>query len=48
MSRKSDKTFGEITENQTALRESIEITKKLVDQSEYLIQRHRQELEQGD
>jgi hypothetical protein len=48
VSLKSDHTLGEIADNQAALRRSIETTKKLVDQSDYLIQRHRQELEHGD
>lgn len=48
MSLKSDATFSEIQDNQAALRVSIEATKKLVDQSDSLIQRHREELEQGE
>ena len=48
MVKKSDGTLGEIQDNQTALRLSIEATKKLVDQSDNHLHRHRKELEQGD
>ena len=44
MSQKSDATLNEIEQTQLMLRESIAATKKLADESDSLIQRHRREL----
>ena len=43
--KKSSATLDEIQHTQLMLRESIEATKKLSDQSDYLIKRHRRELD---
>ena len=48
MSDKDKKTLDAIEETQAELRESIETAKKLADQSEKLIKRHREEMEKGD
>ena len=48
MNAKSDKTLTEIEGSQTALRKSIEVTKKLSAQVDGLLKRHRKELEEGD
>lgn len=42
--RKVDKTLNEIEKNQVLLRESIEATRRLSDQSDFLLKKHRQEL----
>ena len=44
VSQKSDATLNEIEQTQLMLRESIAATKKLADESDSLIQRHRREL----
>ena len=43
--KKSSATLDEIEQTQKMLRESIDATKKLSDQSDYLIKRHRRELD---
>lgn len=48
MNAKSDKTLTEIEASQIAMRESIEVTKKLAAQTDRLIKRHRKELQRGD
>ena len=48
MNAKSDKTLNEIEASQTAMRASIETTKKLSAQTDKLIKRHRKELEHGE
>lgn len=47
MNAKSDKTLTEIEASQTAMRKSIEVTKKLSAQTDRLIRRHRRELAKG-
>jgi hypothetical protein len=42
-----DETLNEIEETHGGLRESIETTKRLVDESDYLIKRYRQETGEG-
>jgi hypothetical protein len=42
--RKQDDTLSRIEEAQTALRESIETTKKLADESARLVEKHRAEI----
>ena len=48
MSLKSDKTLTEIEGSQSALRKSIDITKKLSAQIDRLLKRHRKELAEDD
>ena len=48
MNAKSGKTLTEIEGSQTAMRESIEVTKRLSTQIDRLLKRHRRELEEGD
>lgn len=45
---KSSDTLAEIEETQAALRESIAHTKKLSDQTDRLLKRHRKELREGN
>lgn len=42
-----DETLDVIEETHGGLRESIATTKRLVDQSDYLIQKHRQQITPG-
>jgi hypothetical protein len=42
---KSGDTLAQLEENQAALRESIETTKKLAEESDRLILRHRREMD---
>jgi hypothetical protein len=46
MNAKSNKTLNEIEASQNAMRESIEMTKSLSEQTDRLIKRHRKELEE--
>ena len=46
--QRADQQAREIENNQQALRDSIEATRKLVDQSEDMLKRHRRELEEDD
>lgn len=48
MNAKSDKTLKEIEGSQTALRESIEVTRGLSTEIDRLLKRHRKELDEGD
>jgi hypothetical protein len=43
--KQSEKTFNEIEQTQSKLRESIAKSKELSEQSDLLIQRHRREIE---
>ena len=45
MVKKPRATLNEIEQTQMMLRESIEATKKLSDQSDYLLKRRRRELD---
>jgi hypothetical protein len=47
MNAKSDKTLNEIEASQTAMRESIEVTKRLSAQTDRLVKRYRRELSKG-
>ena len=44
MSKQSDDTLAEIEQTQSALRDSIQTAKKLADDSDRLIRRHRKEI----
>jgi hypothetical protein len=44
---KGEQTLTKIEETQAALRESIETAKDLAEQSDRLIKKHRQEMEEG-
>jgi hypothetical protein len=48
VSAKSDKTLIEIEGSQTALRKSIEVTKKLSAQIDRLLKRHRKEMKKAN
>lgn len=48
MNAKSDKTLGVIEASPTAVRASIEVTKKLSAQTDRLIKRYRKEMEEDD
>lgn len=45
MNRQSDDTLAQIEQTQCALRDSIESARKLADDSDRPIQRHRKEIE---
>ena len=48
MNKRSDVTLIEIEGSQTALRKSIDVTKKLSAQIDRLLKHHRKERDEGD